>query len=190
MGVVIITGIIVNSDRLMSEEFGQLSFLEQNWLSYLFLVNFKYSGYTCWFFADGTSILSGLGYTGKDKDGKNNFDRVQAFNYREIEFGTCPRQVINSWNIQVAHWLKNYIYIRIEKGDKKKQSKATILVFMTSAFWHGFMPSYYIFFFALNLLLSSSRIIHKNRAMFNFIPAFLRKIITFILTQFLIVQLG
>ena len=189
MIIVIITGFYISKSLLLSEEFGNYNFFKQNWYCFIFLINFKYGIYAVWYFADGTSILSGLGYVGKDAKGKHNFDRVKAFNYWDIEFGTNPRQVINNWNIQVASWLKNYIYIRVEEGDKKRQNKATILVFMTSAFWHGFMPSYYLFFLAIDILLSSSRIIHKNAHRFSFISPF-QKIIGFILTQYLILQLG
>mmetsp|Transcript_597 Transcript_597/g.676 ORF Transcript_597/g.676 Transcript_597/m.676 type:complete len:149 (+) Transcript_597:940-1386(+) len=98
--------------------------------------------------------------------------------------------MINNWNIQVATWLRNYIYLRVENGDRKNRGKATATVFFTSAFWHGLLPSNYVLFFFIHLVLGTSRRIFKHKDLFNFIPGKIRTFIAQFLTNFTIVHLG
>ncbi|CAI2361780.1 unnamed protein product [Moneuplotes crassus] len=186
--ILLVSGSIASKDLLVSDEFAEMNFLKQLFYSYIFVMNFKYSAFACWFFADGTSILSGLGFSGRKE--KNEYNSVKAFSWANIELATSPRQIINNWNFQVSNWLRNYIYIRFERGDPKRKGKATLAVFLISALWHGFLPCYYIFFFCLDLLLSTSRKIHKHGDMFGFMPKILRKVLATVLTHFMITQLG
>ena len=140
IGVVIYTGTLVDLDYLPTKEFGALNALEQAFYLFIIYKNFTYKALTCWFFADGVNKLTGLTYGGKDKEGNHQFNRNIAVDYNTVEFGTNIRDMINSWNIQVAMWLRNYIYLRVEKGDKKRRGLATAVTFFTSAFWHGLLP--------------------------------------------------
>ena len=97
---------VCSLDLLISKEFGNMNILVQTFYLFIVLNNFKYKAYSCWFFADGVNILSGLSYGGKDKEGNHVFDRNIAVNFMEVETGTNPRDLINNWNIQVAQWLK------------------------------------------------------------------------------------
>mmetsp|Transcript_596 Transcript_596/g.675 ORF Transcript_596/g.675 Transcript_596/m.675 type:complete len:96 (+) Transcript_596:628-915(+) len=81
MGVVVVTGKMVELDHLASDEFGELNPLYQFIYLYGIFQNFKFKAYTCWFFADGVNILTGLSYGGTDKDGNHIHDRNLAVNF-------------------------------------------------------------------------------------------------------------
>ena len=55
-------------------------------------------------------------------------------------------------NIGVNNWLKNYVYFRVEaprwvlKAGIPQKTFMNLVTKATSAFWHGFYPSYYVFF--------------------------------------------
>lgn len=76
-----------------------------------------------------------------------------------MSFQTISRQ----WNKKTHHWLKQYVFFRVmdfardmlpkdESSDKKQKVPrkwthlATSLVYLCSAFWHGFYPGYYLTF--------------------------------------------
>lgn len=44
------------------------------------------------------------------------------------------------------NWLRNYMYLRVTPKGKKPGFVASMCTFVTSAFWHGFEPGYYMAF--------------------------------------------
>ncbi len=52
----------------------------------------------------------------------------------------------------------------------------TLVTSMTSAFWHGFYPIYYVMFFKLFLITESSREVFRRRHLYAFIPEWIRSI--------------
>ncbi len=53
------------------------------------------------------------------------------------------------------------------KSFKNNTSLASLLTFMISAFWHGFYPNYYIFFFQCYMLEQISEILEKKFNLFE-----------------------
>jgi hypothetical protein len=51
------------------------------------------------------------------------------------------------------------------KAFKNNTAMASLITFMISAFWHGFYPNYYIFFFQFYLLEQIGDILERK---FNF----------------------
>lgn len=64
----------------------------------------------------------------------------------EIEWGKSPNEMLRYWNHQVHLWLKYYIGGRIVEKDKRPTFGQNMVVFLVSAFWHGFYPFYYVTF--------------------------------------------
>lgn len=118
--------------------------------------------YVAWKLTDSALTISGISYDDKTK----TFDNIQSVGIWNIEFGDSPKTMIDSWNHQTAVWLKHYVY----EWCPKKYGP-TFVTFMVSAFWHGFYPNYYWFFFNAFLLTESSRIIFKNKHIFSFLPS-------------------
>lgn len=63
---------------------------------------------------------------------------------------------------------------RIVKPGKRPGAFESIVTFLVSAFWHGFYPFYYVMFFFAAILVECAKDVFKARALFAFIPAFIR----------------
>ena len=57
-----------------------------------------------------------------------------------FELGLNMKESLDCWNIGTMKWLRHVVYERAGKNTR------TGLVYVTSAFWHGFYPGYYITF--------------------------------------------
>jgi lysophospholipid acyltransferase len=74
------------------------------------------------------------------------------------------------WNHQIHLWLKYYIYNRTLVPGKKPGLMNNLAVFITSAFWHGFYPFYYVKFFFSAILSELAKDIYRSRILFRWIP--------------------
>ncbi|WPH00819.1 Hypothetical protein R9X50_00364900 [Acrodontium crateriforme] len=127
-----------------------------------FVARMKYYG--VWTLTEGACILSGIGYRGLDpKTGKPSWDRLTNIRPAGVEFATNSHAYLGNWNINTNHWLRNYIYLRVTPKGKKPGFRASMATFVTSAFWHGFAPGYYMAFvlasFIQNVAKNSRRLL-------------------------------
>lgn len=111
---------------------------------------FKPMYYYAWLLSEGSHIISGFGFKGyvtNPKTGELEPEWTRACNIkiRNIEFPENVSSVALSWNIGVSRFLKYYCYTRLLHAGYK--NSATIITYIVSAFWHGFYPGYYCFFF-------------------------------------------
>ena len=110
-----------------------------------FVTRMKY--YAAWSLTDGACTLSGIGYKGLDpKTGKPNWDRLVNIKPAGVEFAQNSHAYLGNWNCNTNHWLRNYMYLRVTPKGKKPGFRASLATFVTSAFWHGFYPGYYLTF--------------------------------------------
>ncbi|KAH7390529.1 MBOAT family protein-like protein [Pyrenochaeta sp. MPI-SDFR-AT-0127] len=109
--------------------------------------------YAVWSLSEGACILSGIGYNGIDPaTGRAKWDRLTNIKPLEIETAQNARAFLGYWNINTNHWLRNYMYLRVTPKGKKPGFRATLATFVTSAFWHGFYPGYYLAFVFASLV--------------------------------------
>jgi hypothetical protein len=88
-----------------------------------------------------------MGYQGVDpKTGKVRWDKLNNVNPWGIEFAQNSRAYLENWNKNTNNWLRNYMYLRVTPKGKKPGFRASLATFVTSAFWHGFYPGYYLTF--------------------------------------------
>ncbi|KAJ2161870.1 Lysophospholipid acyltransferase [Coemansia sp. RSA 552] len=114
--------------------------------------------YTAWKMSEGACILAGLGYDGYGKDGKVRWMDIANVHVRGMELGTSLRELIDSWNIGTNTWLRHHVYLRINGS----RTRATVLTFLVSAWWHGFYAGYYLTFVLAALAASAARILRRN----------------------------
>lgn len=76
------------------------------------------------------------------------------------QLSTSLKVNIDSWNILTTHWLRHSVYERVSPAI------GTWVVFMVSAFWHGFYPGYYIAFLSAALFTTAAR---KVRVIFSWL---------------------
>jgi hypothetical protein len=75
-----------------------------------------------------------------------SWDRLMNVNPWGVETAQNTRAYLGNWNINTNNWLRNYVYLRVTPRGKKPGFRASMATFVTSAFWHGFYPGYYLSF--------------------------------------------
>ena len=123
------------------------SFLRRIWFLEMLGLTTRFKYYGVWSLTEGACILSGMGYKGIDpKSGRVQWDKLRNVNPWGIESAQNSRAYLENWNINTNNWLRNCIYLRVTPKGKKPGFRASLATFVTSAFWHGFYPGYYLTF--------------------------------------------
>ncbi len=136
-----------SNELVLGDQYMKYGFLRRVWILEIlgFVTRMKYYG--VWHLTEGACILSGLGYKGVDpKTGRVQWNRLQNVNPWGIETAQNSRAYLENWNMNTNHWLRNYMYLRVTPKGKKPGFRASLATFVTSAFWHGFYPGYYLSF--------------------------------------------
>ena len=116
-------------------------------------------------------IACSFGYDGRaeveDKDidlknpdakGEHKWDKFVGVYLIEAETSTNCNEFLKAWNHRVHIWIKYYVSERLIGVGKRPTSLQYFIIFMTSAFWHGFYPNFYI---AFSVAVFSS-FVHKD----------------------------
>ena len=136
-----------NTDLVLGDEYMSYGFLRRVWVLEMlgFTTRLKYYG--VWSLTEGACILSGIGYKGIDpRTGRVTWNRLQNVNPWGIESAQNSRAYLENWNINTNTWLRKCVYLRVTPKGKKPGFRASLATFVTSAFWHGFYPGYYLSF--------------------------------------------
>ena len=136
-----------NNDLVLGDRFLQYSFPRRVWILQMLGFTSRLKYYGVWTLTEGACILSGLGYNGIDpKSGHVDWNKLQNVNAYGVETAQNSRAYLENWNMNTNKWLRNYVYLRVTPKGKKPGFRATLATFVTSAFWHGFYPGYYLTF--------------------------------------------
>jgi lysophospholipid acyltransferase len=131
----------------LGSEYMKYNFLRRVWQLYMLGLTTRMKYYGVWTLSEGACILCGIGYNGIDpKTNSAKWDRLTNIKPWEIETAQNARAYLGFWNINTNLWLRNYMYLRVTPKGKKPGFRATLATFVTSAFWHGFYPGYYLTF--------------------------------------------
>ena len=105
-------GLVVSMHELTKPEFGELPFWYR--VGYLILCASKaQTTLFCGFmFMETFMIVSGLSYS-VDENGTEEFNTFKQVRVLKINFNTKVMDTTQNWNIQVHHWLKNYLLSRM-----------------------------------------------------------------------------
>lgn len=134
-------------------EYMKYGFFRRIWQLYMLGLTARMKYYAVWSLSEGACILSGIGYNGLDPaTNRPKWDRLTNIKPMEIEMAQNARAYLGFWNINTNHWLRNYMYLRVTPKGKKPGFRATLATFVTSAFWHGFYPGYYMAFVLASLV--------------------------------------
>lgn len=143
----------------IGDEYMKYGFFHRVWLLHMLGFTSRLKYYGVWAMTEGSCILSGLGYKGVDAaTGKISWDRLRNVDPWGVETAQNTRAYLGSWNMNTNNWLRNYIYLRVTPRGKKPGFRASMATFVTSAFWHGFYPGYYLSF----ILASFVQTVAKN----------------------------
>jgi lysophospholipid acyltransferase len=140
-------GALYNTELVLSKEYLDYGFFRRVWILEMLGFSTRLKYYGVWSLTEGACILSGMGYQGVDpKTGKVRWDRLENVNPWGIETAQNSRAYLENWNKNTNNWLRNYMYLRVTPKGKKPGFRASLATFVTSAFWHGFYPGYYLTF--------------------------------------------
>jgi len=141
LGIHQVTAIYVPASRLKQQELLE----HPGWYIYGYMLlcacSCHYKYYFGFKIAEGSAIMSGLGYN-RDESTKDKilWDGAKGIDPWEFFFSQSYRTSSNSWNMQTNKWLRRYAYERMAPPANMYGTYAI------SAFWHGFYPGYYLFF--------------------------------------------
>jgi lysophospholipid acyltransferase len=134
------------------------NFFRRVWQLYMLGLTTRMKYYGVWSLSEGACILCGIGYNGLDSvTNRAKWDRLTNIKPWEIETAQNARAYLGFWNINTNHWLRNYMYLRVTPKGKKPGFRATLATFVTSAFWHGFYPGYYMTFILAALVQTAAK---------------------------------
>ncbi|KXT16954.1 hypothetical protein AC579_7423 [Pseudocercospora musae] len=132
---------------LLDDHFKDRNFFMRVLFMYMMNLVQRMKYYGVWTLTEGSCILAGIGFKGIDpKTGKADWGRLTNIKPLGVELAQNTHAYLGNWNINTNHWLRNYIYLRVTPKGKKPGFRASMATFVTSAFWHGFAPGYYLTF--------------------------------------------
>ncbi len=62
--------------------------------------------YFVWLLVESVNNLTGLGFSGYNKEGKAEWNLVTNVHVLDIELATSLRGVVSGWNALTANWLR------------------------------------------------------------------------------------
>jgi len=153
-----------SKEVILSDKFANMSFLWR--IFYLHMMGFteRMKYYGVWTLTEGACILAGIGYKGiNPKTGKPDWNRLTNIKPWGVELAQNSHAYLANWNCNTNQWLRNYVYLRVTPKGQKPGFRASMSTFVTSAFWHGFEPGYYMSFvlasFIQNVAKNSRRLL-------------------------------
>lgn len=153
----------ISKEYMFTSEYAQKSFLYK--IHYLVILSFTFrlKYYAAWVMSEASCILCGLGYNGYDpKTKKIKWDRVRNIDIWSFETASNTHESLEAWNMNTNKWLKYYVYLRVAKPGSKPTFRSTLFTFLTSAFWHGTRPGYYLSFATGALYQTCGKIYRRN----------------------------
>ncbi|KAL5015405.1 hypothetical protein ScPMuIL_009675 [Solemya velum] len=139
-----VVSIFLTENFLYSDEFTKLGFITRCALilivGRIFLC--RYIG--IWLITEGSCILTGITYNGKDVNGNNLWDGCTNIKLYQLEMASTFRDIIASFNHNTNMWMSRYIFKRLRFLGNKVLSQGVTLFYL--ALWHGLHSGYYMCF--------------------------------------------
>ncbi|KHN97685.1 Membrane bound O-acyl transferase, MBOAT [Metarhizium album ARSEF 1941] len=145
-------------EQLLVDTYMHHALWRRIWIMYMVNLVTRLKYYGVWTLTEGSCILAGLGYNGVDPvTGKVFWNRLQNVDPWTVETAQNPRGYLAGWNMNTNSWLRNYVYLRVTPRGQKPGFRASMMTFVTSAFWHGFYPGYYLTFVLASLIQTAAK---------------------------------
>ncbi|XP_048581170.1 lysophospholipid acyltransferase 5-like [Nematostella vectensis] len=132
------------AQHFLTPWFEEISFFRRMWFITWFgkVLWFKYLA--LFLVSEGSCIIAGLGYNGKDPDGNPQWDGVANMKIISYETSLSVLEIIQSFHLQTSLWLVRYVYKRLKFLGNRFLSLGLSQTFL--AVWHGYMIGYYLLF--------------------------------------------
>lgn len=154
----IIAGMYPIMNFVSTPAFGSMAFLPKFAYFTISITASRFKYYFAWNLGEAGCVATGFGFDGALPSKSSTdpvvyrWDRVSNCSMLAVETAPHMTDVTNNWNMGVNNWLKNYVYFRVEAPSAivrlgvPSKTFTNLVTKATSAFWHGFYPSYYLFF--------------------------------------------
>eukprot|EP00560_Eucampia_antarctica_P001948 CAMPEP_0197831920 /NCGR_PEP_ID=MMETSP1437-20131217/12728_1 /TAXON_ID=49252 ORGANISM="Eucampia antarctica, Strain CCMP1452" /NCGR_SAMPLE_ID=MMETSP1437 /ASSEMBLY_ACC=CAM_ASM_001096 /LENGTH=472 /DNA_ID=CAMNT_0043435053 /DNA_START=74 /DNA_END=1489 /DNA_ORIENTATION=- len=145
-----------NADpTVLKEDFLEKPIYQRAAYAYLALMFIRMKYYFAWKNAEGATNIWYAGFEGFDAEGQPlGWGNANNVDILDFEFAQNVKTLSAAWNKKTANWLGKYVYIR--------NNGSLVATYGMSAFWHGFYPGYYMFFFSVPIMTFCERIGKKK----------------------------
>ena len=142
--------------RTLSEDLDGRAFSGKLLLIMLAAFGEKSKYFFVWLMAEAGCVLCSLGFAGYAKDASADWSGLSNIDIGRFEFAESVRDVTVYWNKNTGLWLRRYVYERLPSPFN------LLATYFVSAFWHGFYPGYYLFFFTIGFAQDVTRRIRQK----------------------------
>ncbi|XP_031558739.1 lysophospholipid acyltransferase 1-like [Actinia tenebrosa] len=133
---------------------GRTSFLRRIWYAWVSIAALRFKYYLAFALGELGLVSCGLGFSGYDEEGNEEWENARNLNAWNVEFPTSLKMVVDNWNVSTAKWLRRTVHARVP------YQKAA-LTFATSVIWHGLYPGYFLVATASLLLNQVSKAVRR-----------------------------
>lgn len=144
---------------VLSDEYAAMPLLQRAVIMWVYTIAMRMPYYFGWKLSEGSGIISGLGYSGLDKNGVPQYQRCTNCHVWQVESAQNVKTVTDGWNLGTDHWLKYYVYSRVQRTWLKPYDVYVTLT--VSAIWHGLYPGYYLSFLTAAILIQVARLARR-----------------------------
>ncbi|XP_052286227.1 lysophospholipid acyltransferase 5-like [Dreissena polymorpha] len=141
----ILSFLVFTDQYMLSPQFNDLRFFSK--CAYILIWGklhlCKYVG--VWLLGEGSCILTGLTYNGKDVNGNMLWDGCSNTKLYVLESASTFKEVIVGFNVCTNTWMARYIFKRLKFLGSVQASQSVTLLYL--AVWHGLHSGYYMNFF-------------------------------------------
>jgi len=142
----LLSGYIFKTDRVYEKWFMDYNVFLRSVYIALSIIAIKQRYHFVWHLVELPVLSSGAAYSGKDKDGNNQWERHKNINSWEAEFGEKEIYLTFNWNMTVNIWLKHYFLDRLENTSLPLEVKL-LLTRAAGSLFHGVYTGPHMFFF-------------------------------------------
>lgn len=133
-------------DRIYEDWFMEYNVFLRSVYIALHVLAVKQRYHFCWHLVELPILSSGAAYSGKDKDGNNQWELHKNINSFKAEFGEKEVYITFNWNMTVNIWLKYYLLDRLEHTSWPLEVKL-LATRAAGSLFHGVYSGPHMFFF-------------------------------------------
>lgn len=144
----VVGSLYLPADFLLTASFAEKSLVHRVLRLYLTFLGVRCRYFGLWKLGESLCILDGFGE--ETNDGVSQWTGISNIDIWAFETSSSMSAATRAWNKRTQKWLQMCVYERSNFNQ--------FYVFMVSAFWHGFYPSYYLCFGLGSLLQYANRL--------------------------------
>lgn len=147
--------LLIPERYVLSDEYNALPFWKRSYTMTLWGKIALYKYIASWLLSEGSCIMAGLTFNGKDENGEELWDGCANVKVWGYETGVTFDKLIKTFNVNTNLWVAHYVFKRLKFLGNKLLSQGISLLFL--AVWHGLHSGYYMTFFMEFIVMKMER---------------------------------